>query len=68
MIRQLIHRLSVSSVLAAPVFGLVLLVSGCGGDGGARELTPVDKQNIADEMKAAEDAKKNKEVRVNPGA
>lgn len=65
---RLIRRTSISAVLAAPLFGLALLLVGCSGEGGPRELTPEDKQNIADELKGAEDAKKNTEVRVRPSA
>lgn len=67
MIYRWIHRVVVSSVVATPLFTGALLLSGCGGEG-AQELSPVDKQNIADEMKGAEEAKKNTEVRVRPSA
>ncbi|WP_154673925.1 hypothetical protein [Singulisphaera acidiphila] len=62
------RRVAVSTFLLNSVFGLVLLTSGCGGEQGRGELTPQDKQNIADELKATEQAKQAKETRVKPSA
>lgn len=69
MVHRLIRSASVATVLLASFVGFALLIGGCGGgEGTPRELTPEDKQNVADEMKGAEDAKKNTEVRVKPSA
>jgi hypothetical protein len=59
---------AVSTVLLNSLFGLVLLTSGCGGEQGRGELTPQDKQNIADELKATEQQQKVKEGKVKPSA
>jgi hypothetical protein len=67
---RLLRRVSVSAVVLHAFLGLALLSGGCGGGGTGAVMTDENKQNIADELKATEDAKKNTEqkAKVEPGA